>query len=477
MKKAKYRAYGAKWHQGPVHIAQLLARPIVLFVWGLVLSGCSDFVEVDPPKNTLVSETVFHDPATVDAALANLFYGLREHGMVSGTYGMTTVMGIYGDELDYYGSNADYMQLYHHNVRANNSIVLDWWRQAYSLIYGANDILKGVEASGELDQDSKDRIRGQALFIRAYLHSLLVSLYGDIPYITTTDYETNNRVAREPESEIYDKIISDLEKANELLEKGAVSDFRIRPDHYTAKALLARMYLYDGNYEMAASMAAKVIDAFRLEPDLDRVFLKDSPETIWQLKADETFSRNTKEAEQLIIHTVPGQTYALSDQLLSAFPPGDQRLGHWVNSISDSEHTITLSYPYKYKADINVSESLEYSILFRLAEQYFIRSEARAQLGDIAGAREDLNTIRNRAGLPDTTADDRASLMDALVLERRLELFTEQGQRWEDLKRTGRAGEALSALKPGWEPTDSVLPIPETELETNPHLLPQNTGY
>tara|TARA_E500000318_G_scaffold89269_1_gene86795 strand:+ start:179 stop:1615 length:1437 start_codon:yes stop_codon:yes gene_type:complete len=451
---------------------------LVLVALGLSLWGCSDFVEVDPPKNTLISETVFDDAATVESALANLYFEMREQGMVSGSFGLTTGMGIYTDELDYFASNADYSQLYQHNVIAGNNLVFTWWSQAYHLIYGANDIIRGVEISENLTDDERKWFKGQALFVRAYVHSLLVGMYGDVPYITTTDYVENNGVNRMAVGEVYERVIVDLNDAVVLFEEsGMDATGRILPDAHVAKALLARMYLYTEEWEKAVTHSTELIGAFSLEQDLDRVFLKDSPETIWQLKADADFPKNTREAGQLIIQGVPGQTYALTDDLLGAFETDDLRRDHWVHSISNGDGTITLFYAYKYKADLNVTVSLEYSILFRLAEQFLIRAEARARLGNITGAQADLNRIRNRAGLPDTAFGTLDGLMEAIIQERRIELFTEQGHRWFDLKRTGRADEVLGALKSNWKPTDVLLPIPEAELETNPNLLPQNNGY
>ncbi|MEC7263982.1 MAG: RagB/SusD family nutrient uptake outer membrane protein [Bacteroidota bacterium] len=446
----------------------------ILLLFGIGLFGCSDFVEVGPPKNILISETVFQDPATVESAIANLFYTMREQGMVSGSYGLTTLMGIYSDDLDYYGFDPDYSQFYLHTVSAGNSVVLDWWSQAYYLIYDANDIIKGVEGSDALAPEEKYRFKGQALFVRAYVHSLLVSVYGNIPYITTTDYLENNAVPRLPVETVYDNIITDLTDAVGMLENvDDISGERVFPDQWAAKALAARMYLYTENWERAAAMATELIDAFSLEPDLEDVFLKESSETIWQLKPGDS-PRNTQEANQLIIQFIPGQLYALTDNLLAAFESGDQRMVHWTGSTSSEDSTVTLHFAHKYKALFSETESVEYSILFRLAEQYLIRSEARVHLGDVSGAQQDLNAIRNRAGLANIGQND---LLGAILRERRVELFAEQGHRWFDLGRTENASELLWAIKPNWQVTDILLPIPESELEINPNLLPQNSGY
>ncbi len=439
-------------------------------------SSCTDFVEVDPPRNILISETVFNDPATVESALANVYFQMREQGMISGNFGLTTLMGIYSDELDYYGFDQNSSELYHHNVTASNSTLLGWWSNAFSLIYAANDIIDGVENSDVLNLGEKEHYNGQALFIRAYIHSLLASLYGDIPYITTTNYLENNSVSREPLSVVYDNIILDLSDAVTLLENANTNDENVLPDEWGIKALLARIYLYTENWEMAEALSTEVIDTHNLEPDLNDVFLKESVETIWQLKPGDS-PRNTHEANQLIIQFIPGQQYALTSELLDAFESGDLRLSNWTSSTTSTDGAITLHFAHKYKATLTEMEPKEYSIVFRLAEQYLIRAEAKAKLGNIVGAQQDLNTIRNRAGLPNTLANTTNDMLDAILQERRVELFTEQGHRWFDLKRTNKAETVLSLVKPNWKSTDVLLPIPETEIEINPNLLPQNSGY
>lgn len=457
----------------------IFLRPYhILILQCMLLLGCTEFVEVDPPQNILISETVFEDPATVESAMANLYYGMREQGIVSGNFGLTPILGIYSDELDYYGFNVDLAQFYNHNIIATNNRVELWWNQAYNLIYGANAIIEGVESSNSLTNTERNRFKGEALFVRAYMNSLLVELFGDIPYIKTTDYEENNTVSRLAQAAVYENIIGDLEEAVGLLEgQEPVTSNRVIPDVNAVKALLARMHLYIGNWEQAVSYSTDLIENFQLEMDLNRVFLKESTETIWQLQADNEFPINTREGGVLIIQLVPGQTYALTELLLSAFEENDLRYEEWTEPISDTENTITFYYPHKYKADYNETESLEYSILFRLAEQYLIRAEAHAHLGDLFGAANDLNKIRERAGLAATQANTQTELLEAILKERQLELFTEQGHRWFDLKRTGNAGTILSTIKPNWNETNLLLPIPESQLKLNPSLLPQNAGY
>lgn len=456
------------------HKANIL---ILLLGLGQGFHSCTEFIEVDVPQNILISETVFEDPATVESALANIYFKMREEGMVSGRNGQSDILGAYSDELDYYLFDTNVLALYQHNVLATNTILSGWWNDAYALIYAANDIIEGMENSKTLTSEEKELYKGQALFVRGYLHSLLVGLYGQIPYITTPDYLENNVVDRMPTALVYDNIIADISEAVGLLEEEDATGERVIPNRPTAQALLARIYLYTENWEMAALTAGQLIASYELEEEVADVFLKDASSTIWQFKPNGISDQNTYEANQFIIQFIPGQIYALTDKLLNAFETGDLRRSDWVGSTSSEDSLVTLYYPNKYKATFSVQESLEYSIVFRLEEQYLIRAEARARLNNLTGSRSDLNTIRNRAALPNTTAATKAELITAILQERAVELFTEHGHRWLDLKRTETAGTALSPIKANWSDTDVLLPLPSSELELNPNLKPQNPGY
>ena len=217
--KHKEKSISFKKYKNIVFISRFrIMNLLAIFYLIIGLSSCSDFVEVEAPKNLLISETVFSDPATVKSSLANIFYKIREQGMVSGREGLTTSMGIYSDELDYYGLAAPTNEIFNHNVTTSNSTLSGWWSNSYNLIYATNDIIQGVENSQNLTLEDKDYFKGQALFVRAYIHSLLSGIYGDIPYVTTTNYLENNLVSRLPVTVVYDNIISDLTNAVNLLE-------------------------------------------------------------------------------------------------------------------------------------------------------------------------------------------------------------------------------------------------------------------
>jgi hypothetical protein len=148
---------------------------------------------------------------------------------------------------------------------------------------------------------------------------------------------------------------------------------------------------------------------------------------------------------------------------------------YWVGSVTQG--TNKWYFPRKYKEKSNTNSSVEYSIVFRLAEMYLIRAEARAKEGNLSGAKDDLNKIRNTAGLGNTNASTSNEINNAILAERKFELFTEYGQRFFDLKRTGTLDLHLASAKPGWNTTDNLLPLPANELIANPNLRPQNPGY
>jgi hypothetical protein len=140
----------------------------------------------------------------------------------------------------------------------------------------------------------------------------------------------------------------------------------------------------------------------------------------------------------------------------------------------------TYHYANKYKiADMGAGVH-EYNTVFRLAEQYLIRAEARAHLNNITGAQDDLNIIRARAGLGITLANDQTQLLAAVQQERRVELFTEWGHRWLDLKRAGNIDTTMPAItsaKGGtWNTNWQWYPIPASEVQRNPNLT-QNDDY
>lgn len=455
-----------------LHLSKIWISTILLFF----TLACEDFVETDLPPHLLIGEEVFNDPATVEAAFADIYVKLRDQTLLTGTTtGLSNLMGHYADEMEYYSSSPLPDEFFfQNNLLPTNPVVEQFWDQAYNLIYASNAILEGLENSSELSTEIKNRYKGEALFLRALIHHYLTSLFGDIPYISTTNYEVNTNVFRMPINEVSQMIQNDLYLAKELLPAEDLYGEKIRPNKWAATALLARVHLYNQNWQQAADEATTLIDNFNWEINPENVFKKSSTSTIWQFYPPNP-GLNTHEAQTFIFFSGPPPARALSENLFESFEENDLRKSLWVGQVN--EGASTWYYSHKYKELPGSGTSNEYSKVFRLAEQYLIRAEALIHLDNLPAATNDINRIRNRAGLPNTTALSAEDVMQAIIQERRFELFTEHGHRWFDLKRTNSASTVLSPIKPGWNDTDVLLPIPEKEILINPNLLPQNQGY
>lgn len=453
---------------------------IKLMIWAaipLFLLSCEEFTEVDLPQSQLTGEAVFQNTATANAALADLYARLRENGFVSGkSLNGTVLLANYADDLDFYGNDTDSEQFSKHTLSPANSALSRLWNNGYSQIYAANAIIEGVQNATSITGEAHDRLMGEALFIRAYLHFYMTNLFGSIPYITTTNYTVNASIGKIPQSQVYTSILGDLVQAESLLPLAYPTAERVRINKGVVIALQSRVNLYAGNWTEAEALATATINNpdYLWQPNPELAFLKDSPSIIWSLHPG-VAGLNTYDARTFAISDGPPIKPTLSNNLYNAFETGDLRKTLWVKTVTDGTDNYYQAFKYKQESITTASE--EYTILFRVEEQYLIRAEARAHLGNISGAQSDLNRTRNRAGLPNTTAASEGQLLTAILNERRFEFFTEQSHRWLDLKRTGNAAAALAPFKPGWRDTDELLPIPANELVLNSNLLPQNPGY
>lgn len=441
----------------------------------ILLSSCSEFLNIEKPRDHLVKPAVFTSDRSAEAALTGI-YGTMSDISSSLAARLHLVTGLYSDELSYTGNEDNYDQMLTNNIQSTSGIVDGIWTDLYKYIYYVNSVLEGLEASDDVSDAVRTRLTGEAKLIRAFCYFYLCNLWGEVPLIISSDYRKNESLPRTPLPEVYAQIINDLQEAGELLVDIELTGERTRPDKYAAAALLARVYLFREDWEKAAQAASYVIQSgkFSLE-ELADCFLKDSHETIWQL-ASVNPDYNTFIGQQVIPASetqIP--YYPLSESFGNSFEEEDQRPNVWTDTMTAAG--IFYRYPYKYKIRTGSDPLEELLIVSRLAELYLIRAEAFARTGKLSQATEALNKIRRRAGLTDVTAESGEELLLAIERERRTELFLEWGHRWFDLKRTGRAGDLMEDKKGSdWQPDDLLWPIPLSQIEANPYLS-QNIGY
>lgn len=460
------------------------AKYIIIFLYtllimmqGLIFTSCKKFINVDDPNDQLNSDMVFSDSSTATSAITGIYSEMLTNRNLFSNSAITLYGGMSADELYYYspGQKDEFTK---NEITQANHVNIDnsFWKPAYKYIYAANLAIEKLSQSPVLSVSLKNQLTGEAKFIRAFCYFHLVNLFGDVPLIIATKYQNAATAPRATTTEIYTQIINDLKESKTLLSVQYISTERVRPNKWTAAALLARCYLYTNRWQEAATEADAIIisGVYSLETNLDNVFLNSSTEAIWQLMPVRPGFNTYEGLEILPTSPFSYPTYLITQGLRNSFENGDNRKSSWINS--RVYNNDTLYYPFKYKLP-NGSSLTEYYMMFRLAEQYLIRAEAALNQNKIPETQADINIIRTRAGLGNTVANNMSSLKLAIEQERRTEFFCEWAHRWYDLKRTGRATDILAPVKgSSWQPTDVLWPVPQQEINLNPSLT-QNPGY
>lgn len=434
------------------------------------LCACDDFVRIEPPRTDLVRSTIFESNETAEAAMADIYYQLATSGFASGTGSSISFYGaLCADEMINYRTDAvlELTQINNNSLEASNELLARLWSDLYNTVYKTNAMIEGLNEVNKITLGIRNRLEGEARFVRAFAFFYLTNLWGDVPLTLTTNYQINDNLRRTPEQEVYQQIILDLETAKKILpsDYSFSANERVRASAMAASALLARTYLFTGEWANAEIEASAIIEneLYQLEPALSNVYRTTSKEAIFQL-----WSRDSpNEWVTFLVHPLIGPVSgALQKEFVDSFETSDQRATIWIGNVSYQGETY--SHSTKYASPAAPPE--DYSTVLRLAEQYLIRAEARTQLNKILDAQEDLNRIRFRAGLANTSASDKATLLLAVEQERKSEFFAEWGHRWFDLKRTGRADVILGPIKEEWNSNDILFPIPEIQLINNPSL-------
>lgn len=445
----------------------------------LLSAGCSKFTEVDLPQDQITRELVFKDEGLANSAMAGVYRSLESSGFLAGTSaGAPALLSAYTDELESYApAGSDFSQSYNLTHSAVTASFKDLWTVSYNQIYNVNSIIEGLERSAQLSESFKLQLRGEALFVRALIHLQLSTAFGDIPYITTTSYTENSTVSREKQSVVYAKVKGDLLQAAIDLPPTLPRGSRVKASQMAAYAVLARLAYLENQWDDAVRYSNIVLFSigYEMEESIDRTFLKDSSSAIWQLMPyDSTY--NTNEGNFYILTTAPPATAALSPSLVNSFEDGDLRRDLWIGEVKDSDNK-TYYYPFKYRQSSVTDATREYSVILRVEELYLIRAEAYIRQGQTILGLADLNQLRLRVNLRPVDGNNEDQLLTAVLNERRKELFTESGHRFNDLKHFGVLDQTMRAAKPNWKSNFKLWPLPESELLLNPHLKPQNEGY
>jgi hypothetical protein len=477
-----------------------------LMLLTLAFTSCEKFLDMQPTGNSLFIEqegdTIFKTANDVEAALSAV-YGEFQNEYWQLDY---FVNGDAQSDDAYAGAdNPSNFQIDDYRLDATNTNVSRDWEYLYRTIGRANVIINNVEKTPDpaFTDQRKREIKGEASFVRAVMYFQAVQLWGDVPLqlkeVTTVSVANLDSIfpqlypERKPQEEVYAQIITDLEYAIENVK--TTQPHKGFATKGAANAYLAKVYatIELKDYNKVVQYCDAVINGgYSLLPEYDMLWdnqNENSSESIFEVNYEGTASNANWGASMFsgtewkkfniptndLVRTFDNENDAIRKNSSIAFKNVS---GLW----SDANWPVT-SYPFINKYRIITYPSPQNYILMRLADIILLKAEALNELGDVVGAAQLVNQIRNRVDLPNTTASTKEQMRLAIEKERRLELAFE-GHRWFDLKRTGRAIEVMNNMTGpdgsnfGYNLTPNGLfwPIPQSELDKN-ELLTQNPGY
>ena len=438
-----------------------------LFALIFTLMSCNKVLDVKP-TDSVAAEDAIKNKAGVEHALIGSYNALQATGLY---YLNAIIVGdVAADNVTHTGTMMEYGQIEDKPIPAENSIVEGMWSGAYNGINCVNNIIVKLPGIEGITQAESDQYEGEALFIRGLLHYYLVTYFGGVPIQTLPTLDlTRVDIKRNTVPEVYTQIIADLTSAKAKL---STSKVKGRANSYAASALLAKVYLSkfqilddQPSAALAIAEASRVITegGYSLTPDYGLLFdpLSNTSESIFEVVFD--LQNYTRLAQYFYSRDLSGRyEIAPEAELIQSYENSDARMSQSIAYVG------TQPYAYKYK---DVAGGTDHVYVFRLAEMYLIRAEALAYSnGAVASIQADINVIRNRAGLANTTAGSFPELKLAIENECRHE-FAFEGHRWTDLVRTKRATTLL-----GIDEKYTLFPIPLSEKQTN-SLMEQNPGY
>ncbi|MEJ2884285.1 RagB/SusD family nutrient uptake outer membrane protein [Pedobacter sp. GR22-6] len=466
---------------------------------GLCLtSGCKNFLEIPLPTDKLAADGAYLTDNSAGAVITGILSSAAANSAYGGSLNNESIgyrTSLYVDDFQLINpnstSNTAYLTSAVYHTNTLTSAYSTQWSILYKQLYYTNLAIEGIKAN-ESKLPNKNQWLGEALFIRALSHFDLLNLYGDVPLATTSNYLVNNVSTRSPKAAVVNQMIEDLKQAEALLGTtylnglSVLTPNRARPNQYVAAALLARVYLYNGDWANAETEATKVIGnttAYELVAPA-AAFLANSRETIFALapmaNTGATFVRDYGLYNGGMPAVAPSQANMasfsmtpISESLKNSFETGDARFSNWLRLTTTTASPVggQFYFPAKYKSNV---VGAEFNILLRLAEQYLIRAEARARLNKLTEAKQDIDAVRARASLGGTPASLQPDLINAVMKERRVELFAEFGHRFYDLKRTGTIDVVMNIAAPlkggTWASWKQIWPIPATDIIANPNL-------
>lgn len=464
----------------------------LMIMVSLGLTSCEDELDILPITEKSAN-SFFSNEAEIESAIAGAYGQLQDGGLYGlDLIGVGEISGEDSFEEIAANDGGRFGQLDDFSTNPGNDLVGDIWRESYQGIQRVNVILNRITDIEFEDQALKTNRIGEMKFVRALLYFNLVRLYGDVPLVveeTESPFDFFGQ-GRTPSDQVYAQIEADLLDAiQELpLEKSPA-----RPAQGAARTLLANVQMTQGDFAGALSNLEAVVNSgiYDLMPTTAEIFgvaNEGNAEILFEVQFASGFNvdgsfegspaasqfRPSGTTANAKGHNLPTQAF------IDSHEAGDTRLIDYVAVDPDAN---PFYFTTKYEVSTTgVDDGGSDHLIIRYSDVVLRYAEMLNENGQTTEAITQLDRIRTRAGLVGTTASSQADVRDAIRLERRFELFGE-GHRWFDLKRYGNAVEVMNTFFESTGATtritdnNLVLPIPQSQLDTDPGVITQNPGY
>lgn len=479
-----------------------MKKYIVIIMLAMVAStSCKKYLELTP-QSQIATENFYRNSNDFESALIGIY------GTFRGLYNSSNMvylgeLSTDNTEIQWSSPSISEMQVDQNAVTATNAYVSAAWGTCLATIARCNVILNRIDLIA-FDANTKNRIKGETKFLRAYSYFHLVRLFGRVP-ITDQEFKSPEQIlsadlSLQPKEKVYEVILKDLTDAETLLPVTVNSD-KSRASIGTIKTLLAKVYLTQLNYDKAAEKLKEVVDArqYSLVNNYKSLFTTPNNNLAESILEIQYLSGRTMGNNYSYVFTPAITSMAIFQNnqqgagrivptldLMNAYQPNDNRK---AASVNDSVLLINGTKAYNryglkfvdFRAVDVTDGSVTFTVL-RYADVLLMYAEALNEQGKTGEAFQYINAVRNRAGITTNLSGlSKEALRLEIEKERRVE-FLYEGHRWFDLVRTGRVRAVLNAHYQrqnqnfSVEEHELVFPIPQGELDLNPKVT-QNPGY
>lgn len=519
-----------------------------------LISGCSGFLDTSPTTD-VDKDLILNDTESIKVALDGVYATLYNRidfvtanaHQCFGIMAVNLAAELMGEDMVQTAEGAGWFwKDYNYETRERYTSKIQrcyfTWTYFYQIICNVNYILSAQDsASGS--REELDYLMAQAYSLRAYAYFMLIQSFQQtylghenlpgVPIYTEPTTSESQGGARAKVSEVYARIVEDLDTAMDLYKDSGISQRDITElDYYAANLLRARVALVMGDWQKAANCAGIALEKpgrslLNLQDatvvkgifnDADKSWISgttpfnstESSSVLWGAKVlseqSTVYASFYSQMDACTdIYYAAESPKCISNWLYAQIPDSDVRKGWWNGDIgvdaSEWKYGANINYnQHKFQWKDQKSYQGDY-IFMRLEEAVLIQAEAMCRLKDYSGARKAISELGSRrdpnyqrrvaslSGCEQTFAStgNVSTLLDEILLQRRIELWGEAGRIFDILRLakgwtrdwtvSGEKSNHTNILSKYPEyaafPADyleCILMIPQTEIDNNPNI-------